>query len=102
MYNVGAKLPNGTESKYANKLTCVREKGDESECFRIDNSVKQGCIMSPWLFHMYMDAVMKEVKIGIEGWEEALFMPVLLYGSETVWRRGLRLGLYRWTSSDFF
>ena len=32
----------------------VRVKGGESEQFRIDNGVRQGCIMSPWL--------MKEVK----------------------------------------
>ena len=39
-----------------------------SECFRIDSGVRQVRIMSPWLFNVYMDAVMKELKIGI-GWE---------------------------------
>ena len=29
----------------------------------IDSGVRQGCIMSPWLFNVYMDAVMKEVKM---------------------------------------
>ena len=32
----------------------------------IDSGVRQGCIMSPWLFHVYMDAVMKDVKMGME------------------------------------
>ena len=42
-----------------------RVKGGESEWFRIDSRVSQGCIMSPLLFNVYMDAVMKEVKIGM-------------------------------------
>ena len=44
-------------------LACVRAKGGESKWFRIDSGVRQGCIMSPWLSKIYMDAVMKEVKI---------------------------------------
>ena len=43
----------------------VRVKGDESKCFCIENGVKQGCIMSPWLFNEYVDAGMKEVKMEI-------------------------------------
>ena len=34
-------------------------KGSESEQFRIDSRVRQGCIMSPWLFNVYMDGVIK-------------------------------------------
>ena len=36
MYDVGGKLLNGIKSVYANSLACVRVKGCESECFRID------------------------------------------------------------------
>ena len=36
-----------------------------SEQFRIDSGARQGCIMSPWLFNVYMDGVMKEVKMGM-------------------------------------
>ena len=59
MYDVGGKLLNGIKSMYVNRLTCVRAKGGESECFRIDSSVRQVSIMSPWLFNVYMEAVMK-------------------------------------------
>ena len=34
-------------------------------CFRIHRGVRQGCIMSLWLFNVYVDAVMKDVKIGV-------------------------------------
>ena len=47
MYDVGAKLLNGIKSMYVNSLDCVRVKGGESECFRIDSGVRQGSIMSP-------------------------------------------------------
>ena len=33
--------------------------------FRINSGARQRCIMSPWLFNVYMDAVMKEVKVGM-------------------------------------
>ena len=38
---------------YVDSLACVREKGDESKQFRIDFGVRQGYIMSPWLFNGY-------------------------------------------------
>ena len=47
-------------------LTCVIVKGIKNTCFRINSDVRQGCIMSPSLFNVYMDAVMKEVKMGSE------------------------------------
>ena len=65
MYDVGDELLNGIKHMYVNSLDCVRVKGDESECFRTDNVVRQGCIMSSWLFDVYMDAVMREVKMEI-------------------------------------
>ena len=49
---------------YADSLVCVRVKGGESERFGIDRGgVRHGCIMSPWLFNVYMKAVMKEVNM---------------------------------------
>ena len=59
------KLFNNIKSMYVNSLSCARVKGGESKCFRIDSGIGQGCIMSPWLFNVYMDAVIKEVIIGM-------------------------------------
>ena len=69
MYDVGGKLLSGIKSMYVDSSTCVRVKGGESERCRIDSGVIQGCIMSPWLFNVYMDEMMMEVKIGWEGGE---------------------------------
>ena len=65
MYDVGGKLLNGIKSMYLNSLASVRVKGGESEFFRTNSGVRQGCIMAPWLFNVYMDAVMEDVKIGM-------------------------------------
>ena len=65
MYELHGKLLNGIKSMYINSLVCVRVKGSESGCFRINSGERQGCIMSPWLFNVYMDEVLKEVKMGM-------------------------------------
>ena len=72
MYDVGGKFLSVIKSMYVNSLACKRVKGGESECFRIKIGVRQGCIMSPWLFSMYMDAVMKVGmgKMGVRFLEE--------------------------------
>ena len=81
----------GIKSIYVDSLACVRVKEVESERFKIDSGVRQGCIMSPWLLNLYMDAVMKEVKMGMgrrgvrvleegRGWR----LPALLYADDLV------------------
>ena len=59
MYDVGGKRLNGIKTMYVNSIVWVRVKKDESEYFRIKGGVRQGCIMSPWLFNVYMNAVIK-------------------------------------------
>ena len=90
-YDVGSKLLNGIKTMHVNSLACVIVKGSERECFSIDSGVRQRCIVSPWLFNVYMDAVMNEVKMGMrkrgvryqeEGREWIL--PGLLYADDLV------------------
>ena len=50
---------------YVDSSPCVRVKGGESERFRVDSGVRQGCFKSSWLFNVYMDKVMKEVIMGL-------------------------------------
>ena len=49
---------------YVDSLAYVKAKGVENEQFKIDNGVRQWCIMSPLAFYVYMGAVMKEVGMG--------------------------------------
>ena len=45
--SVGGKFLSGIKGMYIDSSAFVRVKGDESEWFRIDSRVRQGCIMSP-------------------------------------------------------
>ena len=65
MYDEGSKRLSGNKSIYIYSSAYVRIKVCESDQFRIDSRVKQGCIMSPFLFSVYMDGAMKEVKMGM-------------------------------------
>ena len=65
MYGISGKLLNGIKSLHDESKACVRVNGTVSEWFEIENGVKQGCVMSPWLFNIYMDGVMKEVRQGM-------------------------------------
>ena len=60
----------------ANCLACGRVIVGESERFRINSGVRQGCIMSPWLFNVYMSTVIKRGKNGdgVEGREWILLL----------------------------
>ena len=65
MYDFRGKHLSGIKSIYADSSAYVSVKWGESEQFRIDGGVRQGCIMSPWLFNIYIEEVMKEVKMGM-------------------------------------
>ena len=49
------KLLNGIKSMYVDSLACIKVKGGESKGLRVNIGVRQGCIMSPWIFNVYMD-----------------------------------------------
>ena len=64
MYDVIFKLLNGIKSVYVDSLACVRVIRGDSVCFRFPSGVRQDCIMSPWLFNVNMDAVIKRGENG--------------------------------------
>ena len=45
-------------------LCCVRTEDGESEYFGIDTGVRQGCILSPLLFLVALDFVMRKTTRG--------------------------------------
>ena len=40
---------------------------DVSEWFPVNVGLRQDCVMSPWLFNVYMDGVVREVNVGVLG-----------------------------------
>ena len=50
---------------------CVKGESGMSEGFGVEVGLRQGSVMSPWLFNMYMDGVVREVdrRLGERGGE---------------------------------
>lgn len=61
-YGVNGQLINAIASLYEGSAACVRINGDLTPWFSIIKGVKQGCVMSPWLFILYMDKCMQVLK----------------------------------------
>ena len=40
---------------------------DVSEWFPVNVGLRQGCVMSPWLFNVYMDGAVLEMNFGVLG-----------------------------------
>ncbi len=75
IYGVGGKLLRAVKSFYEETSACVKISGQTSEHFEIKVDLRQGCVMSPWLFNIYMDGVMREVKgkvgeVGVRMYDE--------------------------------
>ena len=79
IYGVGGCVLGGIQSFYVGSSACVRVGSDLSESFEVNVGLRQGCVMSPWLFNVFMDGVVREVKMrtmerglmlkGQNGWE---------------------------------
>ena len=91
IYGVDGRLLKGIKSLYDESEACVRVNRMESEWFKIGNGVRQGCVMSPWLFNIYMDGVMKEMMVEAAGGGVRVMengrewrIPCLLYADDLV------------------
>ncbi len=62
IYGVGGKLLSAIKSFYEEASACVKINVETSEHLEIKVGLRQGCVMSPWLFNIYMDGVMRKVK----------------------------------------
>ena len=67
VYGVGGCVLRGVQSFYDGSSACVRVGSDLSESFEVNVGLRQGCVMSPWLFNVYMDGVVREVKMRTLG-----------------------------------
>ena len=67
LYGIGGRLLRGVKSFYVGSKACVRVGNEVSEWFPVRVGLRQGCVMSPWLFNLYMDAVVREVNARVLG-----------------------------------
>ena len=72
VYGVGGKLLKAVQSFYVDSRACILVVNDVSEWFPVNVGLKQGYVMSPWLFNVYMDGVVREVNVRVLGKEQEL------------------------------
>ena len=46
---------------------CVRVGNMVSKSFVVKMGLRQGCVVSPWIFNMFMDGVVREVYSRVNG-----------------------------------
>ena len=52
---------------YIDRRVCVWVEMNASEWFQVNVGLRQGCVMSPWLFNAYVDGVGREINArGLE------------------------------------
>ena len=80
------------KSLYAGSKACVGVGNEVSEWFPVRVGLRQGCVMSPWLFNLYIDGVIREVNaraLGrrlklIDGNDNEWELNQLLFADDTV------------------
>ncbi len=65
IYDVGGQLMEGIKVSYREANGCVKVDGELSDTFAVGVEVKQGCVMSPWLFNILMDGYTREMKAKV-------------------------------------
>ena len=72
MYGVGGELLKAVQSFYIDSRASVGVGNYISEWFPVNVGLRQGCVMSPWLFNVYMDGVVREVNVRVLGKRQEL------------------------------
>ena len=67
LYGTGGRLLRGVKSLYVGSKACFRVRNEVSEWFPVRVGLRQGCVMSPWLFNLYINGVVREVNAQVLG-----------------------------------
>ena len=67
IYGIGGRLLKGVKSLYEESKACFRVENEVSEWFPVRMGLRQGCVMSLWLFNLYIDGVVREVNARVLG-----------------------------------
>ena len=62
-YGFPVKVINILKDMYAENQCCVRHNGEQSEWFHVKTGVRQGCVISPTLFLIVIDWVMRRATV---------------------------------------
>ena len=67
LYNINANLIKVIESLYSKATSAVYYNGSVGECFRTRVGVRQGCLLSPTLFNIFLERIMTDALENHEG-----------------------------------
>ena len=67
VYGVGGKLLKPVQSFYVDSRECVQVGNGMIEWFPVNVVLRQGSVMSPWLFNLYIDGVVLEANGKVLG-----------------------------------
>ena len=67
VYGVGGKFWKAVQSLYIDSGACVLVGNQVSDFFPVNVGLRQCCVMSSWLFNVYMDGVVREVNVRVLG-----------------------------------
>ncbi len=65
IYDVGGQQLKGIQAFYREANACVRVEVEFSENFAVEVGVRQGCVMSRWLFNIFLDGCMRKMKCKV-------------------------------------
>jgi hypothetical protein len=57
MHGVGCKILGAIKSMYEESMVCIRIGRHLGIKLRVEVGLRQGCVMSPWLFTIFIDGV---------------------------------------------
>ena len=66
---------NAVKSLYSSVSSCVKVNSFYTEWFYVSGGLRQGCILSPLLFNLYLDDLVKYIKafnVGIDIGDEKI------------------------------
>ena len=67
LYGISGRLLREVKSLHVGSKACVRVRNEVSEWFPVRLELRQGCVMSPWLFSLYTDGVVRGVNAPVLG-----------------------------------
>ena len=66
-YNIGERLVTLLESLYGPSTSAVSHEGEVGQSFQTSVGVRQGCLLSPVLFNLYLENIMQEAVCNFNG-----------------------------------
>ena len=66
-HNIGAQLTKVIEELYAKSTNAVLSQNDSYKWFETSVGVRQGCILSPCLFNIFLEQIMTDALEGFQG-----------------------------------